>query len=125
MTTIERIAAETLLGVPLVFWGVLCLAVAGAYYFFWPKPGPKRLTPRTLREHIVLRYFHSLVWVLLAGGAFLGAAGAGNIGWWVALLAIPVYIIFLIDVVHDRNKEEAARAAKRAGAGHHDMGAPL
>ena len=116
---------ETLLGIPLVFWGLLCLAIAVAYYFFWPKPGPKRLTPRTLREHIVLRYFHSLVWVLLALGAFLGALGAGATGRWIALLAIPVYIIFLIYVVRDQNKEEAARAAQRAGAGNRNMGAPL
>lgn len=125
MTVTERITAETLLGIPLLFWGVLCLAVAGGYYFFWPKPGPKRLTPRTAWEHLVLRYFHSLVWVLLAGGAFFGAAGAGSIGRWVALLAIPVYITFLVYVVRDQKKEEAARAAKRAGAGHRDMGAPL
>uniref|UniRef100_A0A7C1JZF5 Uncharacterized protein n=1 Tax=Caldilinea aerophila TaxID=133453 RepID=A0A7C1JZF5_9CHLR len=116
---------EELLGVPLIFWGLLCLAIAIAYYFFWPRPGPKRLTPRTLREHIVLRYFHSLVWVLLALGAFLGALGAGATGRWMALLAIPVYIIFLVYVVRDRNKEEAARAARRAGAGNRDMGAPL
>lgn len=115
---------ETLFGIPLIFWGVLCLGVAIAYYFIWPQPGPKRLAPRTQREHIVLRYFHSLVWVLLAFGCFLGAAGYGALGWWVAALGIPVYVVFLYYVVHDRNKEEAARKAKRQGAGARDAGMP-
>ena len=116
---------ETLLGVPLVFWGVLCLAVAAAYYYVWPQPGPKRFAPRTVREHLVLRYFHSLVWVLLAIGCFLGAAGAGELGRWVALLGIPVYAVFLVYVVRDRKKEDDARAAAKRGAGNQNMGAPL
>ena len=115
---------QTLFGVPLLFWGVLCLAIAAAYYYVWPQPGPKRLAPRTVREHVVLRYFHSLVWVLLAAGCFLGGAGLGELGRWIALLGIPVYIVFLIYVVRDRNKEEAARAAQRKGAGAQSAGMP-
>lgn len=116
--------AETLFGVPLVFWGILCLAVGAAYYFVWPQPGPKRLAPRSRTEHLILRYFHTLVWVLLALGCFLGAAGYGAIGRWVALLGIPVYTIFLFEVVQDRRKEDAARAAQRRGAGARSEGTP-
>lgn len=116
--------SETLLGVPLLFWGILCLAIAAAYYFIWPQPGPKRLAPRTVREHVVLRYFHALVWVLLAAGCFLGAAGLGEFGRWVALLGIPVYVVFLVYVVRDRNREDAARAAQRKGAGAQNAGMP-
>lgn len=116
--------SETLLGVPLVFWGVLCLAIAAAYYFIWPQPGPKRLAPRSVREHVVLRYFHTLVWVLLAAGCFLAAAGLGEFGRWLALLGIPVYVIFLVYVVRDRHKEDAARAAQRKGAGAQNAGMP-
>ena len=115
---------QTLFGVPLLFWGVLCLAIAAAYYYVWPQPGPKRLAPRSMSEHVVLRYFHSLVWVLLAAGCFLGSAGMGELGRWIALLGIPVYIVFLVYVVRDRNKEEAARAAQRKGAGAQNAGAP-
>ena len=66
---------NTLFGIPLVFWGMGCLAIAVAYYRIWPQPGPKRSLPRTQWQHIVLRYFHSLVWVLLAAGCFLAGAG--------------------------------------------------
>ena len=103
---------NTLLGIPLVFWGLGCLAVAVAYYRIWPQPSPKRSLPRTQWQHIVLRYFHSLVWILLAAGCFLASVG-NNIGLWVAALALPVYIVFLVMVVQDRNRELADLAAQR------------
>ena len=103
---------NTLLGVPLVFWGIGCLAVAVAYYRIWPQPSPKRSQRRTQWQHIVLRYFHSLVWILLAAGCFLAGAGF-NIGLWVAALALPVYIYFLVMMVQDRNRELADLAAQR------------
>ena len=103
---------NTLLGIPLVFWGIGCLAVAVAYYRIWPQGSPKRSQPRTRWQHIVLRYFHSLVWVLLAAGCFLAGAGY-NIGLWLAALALPVYILFLVMVVQDRNRELADLAAQR------------
>jgi hypothetical protein len=116
--------SETLLGVPLVIWSAISLAIGSAYYFVWPKPEPRRVSQRTVREHVVLRYFHSLVWVLIAIGCFLAAAGIGEIGRWIALLGIPVYIIFIVYIVRDRRKEDAARAAQRAGAHARDAGTP-
>jgi hypothetical protein len=103
---------NTLLGIPLVFWGIGCLTVAVAYYRIWPQPSPKRTQGRTQWQHIVLRYFHALVWVLLAAGCFLAGSGY-NIGLWVAALALPVYIYFLVMVVQDRNRELADLAAQR------------
>ena len=103
---------NTLLGIPLIFWGLGCGAVAVAYYRIWPQPSPKRSQPRTQWQHIVLRYFHSLVWILLAAGCFLAGAGY-NIGLWVAALALPVYILFLVMLVQDRNRELADLAAQR------------
>lgn len=76
---------NTLLGIPLVFWGIGCLAVAVAYYRIWPQPSPKRSQQRTQWQHIVLRYFHSLVWILLAAGCFL--AGGASTGLWLAAIA--------------------------------------
>ena len=107
----------TLLGVPLVFWAVVCFSIAVAYYFFWPKPSSRRQTPRTPFQHIVLRYFHALVWVLLGIGCLLGWFSSGELGRWVALAAIPVYAIFLIYVVRDRNVELADAAARRRSTG--------
>lgn len=103
---------NTLLGIPLVFWGIGCLAVAVAYYRIWPQPSPKRSQQRTQWQHIVLRYFHSLVWILLAAGCFLAGAGY-NLGLWLAAIALPVYILFLVMVVQDRNRELADLAAQR------------
>jgi Ca2+/Na+ antiporter len=115
-----------LLGIPLLFWGMLCLAVAIAYYFVWPSPGPAAADKTNVARQIVLRYFHSLVWVLLAIGCFLGAwQAAGILGRWVALLGIPTYAVFLVFIVRDRHQEERARSEQRRGAGHQDLGMPL
>lgn len=104
---------NTLLGIPLLFWGFGCLAIAFAYYRIWPQPSPKRTQPRSTWQHIVLRYSHSLVWVLLAAGCFLAGAGHANIGLWLAAAALPVYIVFLVMLVQDRQRELADLAAQR------------
>ena len=96
---------NTLLGIPLVVWGVLCLGIGVAYYYIWPQPNPKRAEPRTRWQHIVLRYFHMLVWVLLAGGCFLAGLGLNVLGGLVAFLALPAYIYFLVVLLQDRSKQ--------------------
>jgi cytochrome b561 len=104
---------NTLFGLPLAFWGIGCLAVAVAYYRIWPVPSPKRTQPRTPWQHFVLRYSHSLVWVLLAAGCFLAGTGYANFGLWLAAAALPLYIVFLVMLVQDRNRELADLAAQR------------
>jgi hypothetical protein len=103
---------NTLFGIPLAFWGIGCLAIAFAYWRIWPQPSPRRTQPRTTWQHLVLRCFHSLVWVLLAGACFLAGAGY-NIGLWLASAALPVYIVFLVMLVQDRNREQADLTAQR------------
>jgi cytochrome b561 len=103
----------TLFGIPLAFWGFGCLAVAVAYYRLWPQPSPKRTRPRTPWQHLVLRYGHALVWLLLAAGCFLAGTGLSNLGLVLAALALPVYIVFLVMLVQDRNRELADLAAQR------------
>jgi hypothetical protein len=126
---------NTLLGIPLLFWGFGCLAIAFAYYRIWPQPSPKRTQLRSTWQHVVLRYFHSLVWVLLAAGCFLAGAGYASIGLWLAAAALPVYIVFLVMLVQDRQRELADLAAQRkarpsvagsggAGPGTADSGSP-
>jgi hypothetical protein len=104
---------NTLFGLPLAFWGIGCLAVAVAYYRIWPVPSPKRTQPRTAWQHFMLRYSHSLVWVLLAAGCFLSGAGYISVGLWLAAAALPLYIVFLVMLVQDRNRELADLAAQR------------
>jgi hypothetical protein len=108
---------ETLFGIPLAFWGIGCLAVAMAYYRIWPMPSPKRSQARTSWQHFVMRYGHALVWVLLAGGCFLAGWGQTAIGLALAAAALPVYIVFLVMLVQDRQREMADLAAQRKAAG--------
>ena len=97
---------STFLGFPLQTWGLLCLAVAVAYYFKWPKPKPDRTgPPRTALVHYILRLFHSLVWLLLALACFLWAAGPSTAANSLALAGLIVYLIFLFTLIRDRARD--------------------
>lgn len=97
--------SETFLGFPLQTWGILCLAVAVAYYFKWPRPKPDRTgPPRTALVHYILRLFHSLVWLLLALACFLWAAGPSTAANAIALTALIVYLVFLFTMLRDRTR---------------------
>ena len=104
---------NTLFGIPLSLLGIGCLAVAAAYYRLWPQPSPKRTLPRTSRQHFILRYGHALVWLLLAAGCFLAGAGYAPIGLTLAAFSLPVYIVFLVMLVQDRQRELNDLAAQR------------
>lgn len=84
------------LGLPLFVWGGLCLVVALVFTLFWPSG--KVGADTTALRYFVLRWFHALVWLLLAlscfirGAEILGGAGTANL---VALAALPVYLAFL------------------------------
>ncbi len=75
------------LGVPWFVWGLLCLAS-------WKTSGQgeRRL------QYLILRWYHALVWVLLAvsfflrSGKVLGGSATANV---LALLALGVYLIFM------------------------------
>jgi hypothetical protein len=84
------------LGVPWFVWGLLCLAVAVIFTVNWPRgrlPGKARGL-----QYLMLRWFHALVWVLLAvsfflrSGKVLGGSATANV---LALLALGVYLIFM------------------------------
>ena len=79
------------------FLAVLALAVATAYYFVWPgRKNPEQVKQRSLWSRIVLRWFHSLTWVLLAVACFLWAK-------LLAALAGVVYLIFILTLAHERS----------------------
>lgn len=96
--------SNTLFGIPLLFWGLGCLAVAVAYYRLWPQPSPKRAPPRTRFQHLTLRYGHALVWLLLASGCFLAGAGFVPFGLTLAFASLPVYIVFLVVLLQDQRR---------------------
>jgi hypothetical protein len=82
---------------PPLVWSACCAVLATIYYFAWPRKKAVGLT-RGLRLFI-LRWFHSLVWVLL--GVALGSyeLGPGNVrtaAKLLSVLALLVYIVFVI-----------------------------
>lgn len=89
-------------GVPLPIWGVVCLAIAAVWVFIWPS----KTTATAGLRFFILRWFHSIVWLLLAAAAFaagfniLGAAAARSI----ALLSLFTYLAFLFTVATARRK---------------------
>lgn len=97
--------SETFLGFPLQTWALVCLAVAAFYYVKWPKPRPDpQAPPRSAAAHFILRLFHSLVWLLLAGACFLWAGGNTAPATVLAALALIVYLIFLATLTTDRGR---------------------
>lgn len=83
-----------------IFGTVIAVGIAIAYYFFWPgRRDPNRVSQRPLWSHIVLRWFHSLTWILIAMACFFWMKFA-------AVLAGVVYLIFIVALAQER------RAAK-------------
>ncbi len=97
---------STFLGLPWSLWGVLCLLVAGVYLIVWPGRKPRPMAPpRPLWRHVILRWFHALVWVLLALSCFLRAnqfprgLATADVTASVALL---LYVVFASTLVIER-----------------------
>ena len=76
---------NTLMGLPVEIWAVICLAVAVIYFNFWPRPPRTATVPRTAWQQLVLRWFHSLTWLFLAFAAlslkFVGVTAAQEEAW--------------------------------------------
>ena len=104
---------NTLFGIPLSIWGLVCLGIAAVYFVIWPKPNPKRTRLRQSWPQIVLRYFHALVWVLLALACFIVGFDMGLLAWSVAMGGFAVYIYFMVVFVKDRNIENADLLTQR------------
>ena len=95
----------TFLGLPWTVYGVLALAVAAIYLVVGLRPRTARGASRPAWRGFVLRWFHALIWVLLALSCFIRAAllPGGTIAANVsALLALLLYVIFLGTLVVDR-----------------------
>lgn len=101
--------SDAILGIPLTTWGIVCLGVAVVYFFFWPKPKAADQPPRSPRTHFVLRWFHSIVWLLLSTACFLWAAGSSTLANGLALLALALYVIFVVTLLAERRASRPAR----------------
>jgi hypothetical protein len=84
------------LGIPMVIWGGLALIVAVIFTVVWPS----NKVPASLggARYLILRWFHALVWILLALSFFVresplfGGTGTANI---LALAALILYLNFM------------------------------
>ena len=85
-----------LLGVPLVVWGGVCLAVALLWALVWPSD---RVAVASGLRCIILRWFHALTWLVLAGAAFIAAFSGPAKAKPVALLALAVYLVFMATLI--------------------------
>ena len=75
---------------------VVCLVIALVYALVWPgRNDPERVQRRTLWARVVLRWFHSLTWVLIALACLFWNRVA-------AVAALVVYLIFLVALNRDR-----------------------
>ncbi len=89
--------SATFLGIPLFGWGGLCLIVATIYTVVWPRSRAAASGSRL--RYLIVRWFHALVWLLLALAFFIrgsgapGSYGAANV---TALLALVVYFVFIL-----------------------------
>ena len=87
---------------PWFVWTGLALIVAVFYYFVWPQ---KAVTDSTGFRFLVIRYAHTLTWLLLAINFFLRGLslsfnGAANL---VAATGALVYFLFGYDICGEIN----------------------
>ncbi|MBP1467128.1 hypothetical protein EYB53_015550 [Candidatus Chloroploca sp. M-50] len=81
---------------PFVVWAMMCLAVALLYVFIWPRD---RVADAAPLRFFLVRWSHSLAWVLLSAMCLMKATGNATLAGWgnvVGLLALPVYLAFLM-----------------------------
>lgn len=93
--------ANGFLGIPFLVWGIVCLGIAVVYFFAWPKPKAGD-PPRSIWAQFVLRWFHPLVWIVLAVVCFLLASGISNLVEPLALAALLMYAVFVITLARER-----------------------
>ncbi len=93
----------TLWGVSYLAWMAECLVIALVYLFVIPKSA--RLTHLKLPVRLILRYAHSLVWILLAAASLLAFTGYEDIGRIAAVAGFIVYLVFIGTLVVTRIKE--------------------
>lgn len=94
---------STLWGLPMYLFGFFCLILALIYAVQWPKAMGRE---RPLITHLIIRWGHSLVWLLLAAACFLWYVGSNPLGNQLAANAMIVYVIFIIVMLRDRREEK-------------------
>jgi hypothetical protein len=82
-------------GIPLVFWGGACLLLAVVWVFVWP--ADRAAGAGGIRLWL-MRWGHTVTWLLLAAMCFLKAFGNKRVAGWadpVGMAALAVYLGFM------------------------------
>lgn len=89
--------SNTFLGLPLLIWGGVCFGVAAVFLFVQPRSrsGPS-VPPRAPWMRFVLRWFHTIVWLILGLACFLWASGASPVADVFAQSAFVLYLVFIL-----------------------------
>jgi hypothetical protein len=85
------------LNIPWWIWGSLALVIASIYAFYVPKAESVYATRGF--QFVVVRWFHSLVWIILALSFFMRAVEQKVVSDWanpVAMIGGILYVIFFI-----------------------------
>jgi len=81
-------------------WGALALAVAGVFVVFVPKA--EKVNALQGLTFVIVRWFHSLVWLLLALSFFMRATENETLTAWanpVALAGGLVYLLYMVTML--------------------------
>lgn len=92
-------------GISWLMAGVACLVVAGLYTVMWPRA--QVAAAQSTWNRLVLRWFHGLVWLLLAGSFFVRgtmSSGGQGIAGVLAMSALICYGIFMFTLVRARRR---------------------
>lgn len=87
------------LGIPAIYWGILCLVLTIVWVFVWPVD---RAQAAEGLRYFILRWFHALVWLLLSLAAFavgLNRLGGAPTARYLALASLAVYLVFLLTFI--------------------------
>ena len=85
--------------------GGACLIVAAIYGVYWPRPKPGTVRPSW--RHVLLRFGHTGVWLLLATSFFLRGADGDSLGGQANLFALAgglLYAVFIAVAFVDRTR---------------------
>jgi hypothetical protein len=85
-------------GISWVVWAVLALIPAGLFSVVWPRP--QKTSPPWM--FWVLRWGHSVVWVLLALSCLARAGQLSGVAQFLSLLAGLSYAGFIFAIVQNK-----------------------
>ena len=92
--------------VPWYAWGIACLVIAVIYVFYVPLPSPTYDLRNQVRwKFVVIRWFHPLVWVLLAAACLVmqsGADYAKPLARGLAFSGLAAYLVFIVTLLIEK-----------------------